>query len=441
MRCRVVLGIIAVLFLGEGLGFAERTPWMRVPDEEFGQGWGLFDLENLYDTGRWAEANSLSGDWGGLRHRLYDAGIAIVGSYENQIAANPATGEMRTVRDAGTASVAAFFDLERLAGLRDTLFLASMVEREGRSTSDAIPNLFPVQQIYGGETIRLDHLAVEKSFLAGKLDVVAGRINALDDFAVSNFYCYSQNGGICGSLFSLETNASLSNYPFASWGIRERYDLTPDLYSMTGVYNTREGFARNEYHGVDFSIRDDSGVAVMQEFGYRPTSLRQAGYPGFIKLGGFYDSEPRHPFPDGEAITGNWTIYSVAQQRLFRRACDGYSQGLTGFLALTYSPPASNAIEYFADGGLIYRGLMPSRKDDALGAFAVFGEFSPNYRDAQRAVRESVQTYELVLELNYRIQITSWSAIQPDVQYIIRPDGTGATGNALVLAFYTIVRF
>ncbi len=179
----------------------------------------------------------------------------------------------------------------------------------------------------------------------------------------------------------------------------------------------------------------------MQEFGYRPTSLRQAGYPGFIKLGGFYDSEPRHPFPDGEAITGNWTIYSVAQQRLFRRACDGYSQGLTGFLALTYSPPASNAIEYFADGGLIYRGLMPSRKDDALGAFAVFGEFSPHYRDAQRAVRESVQTYELVLELNYRIQITSWSAIQPDVQYVIRPDGTGATGNALVLAFYTIVRF
>ncbi len=446
MRCRVLFWIVAVLLFGEGVppvgtGFAESTPWMRVPDERFGQGWGLLDLENLYDFGRWEETNSLTGDWGGLRHQLYDAGIAIMGSYENQIAANPATGRVRTVRDADTLSAAAFFDLDRLAGLTDTFFLVSMAEREGKSTSADIPNLFPVQQVYGGETIRLDHLAIEKGFLEGRFDVVAGRINALDDFAVSNFYCYSQNGGICGSPLSLETNASLSNYPFASWGIRGRYDLEPDLYSMTGVYNTWENFASNKYHGVDFSIRHDSGVAVMQEFGYRPISLRQAGYPGFIKLGGLYDSEPRHPFPDGGEIAGNWMVYALAQQRIFRRACDGFSQGLTGFLTFTYSPPATNATEYFADGGLVYRGLVPSRKDDALGAFAVFGESSPDYRDAQRAVHESVQTYEMVLELNYRVQVSSWSAIQPDLQYIVRPDGTGRTGNALVLALYTTIRF
>jgi porin len=43
-------------------------------------------------------------------------------------------------------------------------------------------------------------------------------------------------------------------------------------------------------------------------------------------------------------------------------------------------------------------------------------------------------TNEAVLELNYMYNATPWLHVQPDVQGVIRPDGTGLVSDALVLA-------
>jgi porin len=379
----------------------------------------------------------MTGGWGGIRSDLYDAGIALMGFYQSELDTNPVGGNLHKVRYVHDLSFAGFFDLERLFRLKNTFLLVSMAQRTGSSLSSDIPNFFVVQQLFGGQTIRMDHLALETSFFENRLDLVAGRLNALDDFATSSYFCYSQNIGICGNPFSLESNSNLSNYPLSSWGARARYDITRDFYSMTGAYNTYEHFADNKYHGVDFSIRHNSGVAIVQEFGYRPVQRRLAGYPGFLKLGGFYDSEPRPAFAGGPRINSNWTIYGIAQQRLYRRAIDGLQQGLTGFVSLTYSPPSKNTLEYFADAGLVYRGLLPKRPDDTLGAFGILGEFSSDLRDVQRAEHDEVQTQEWVLELNYRVQLSLWFYLEPDLQYVIRPNGTRNVGNTLVLAVET----
>ena len=430
----ILLFEIACLVIASRLG-ADETPWMRVPPEgRSDEGWGLLDLGRLYDVEYWQGQHSMTGSWGGTRNDLYNAGIALIGAYEGELDTNPVGGELHKVRYVDNLAFAGFLDLERLFHLKNTFFLVSMAEGSGSSLSSDIPNFFQVQWLYAGETVRLVHLALETSFFQNRLDLVAGRLNALDDFATSSFFCYSQNIGICGNPFSLESNSSLSNYPLASWGVRGRYDLTPDFYWMTGAYNTYENFGANKYHGVDFSIRYNSGVAIVQEFGYRPVKQRLAGYPGFLKLGGFYDSEPRTAFEGGPRINSNWTIYAIAQQRLYRRAIDGLHQGLTGFVSVTYSPPSKNTLQYFADGGLVYRGLFPTRPDDTLGGFAILGEFSNDLREVQRAEHDEVQTEEWVLELNYRIQLSLSLYLEPDLQYVIRPNGTGNVPNTLVLA-------
>jgi hypothetical protein len=38
----------------------------------------------------------------------------------------------------------------------------------------------------------------------------------------------------------------------------------------------------------------------------------------------------------------------------------------------------------FAKAGLLYQGLVPERSQDALGLFAIFGEFSSDLREAER---------------------------------------------------------
>lgn len=45
------------------------------------------------------------------------------------------------------------------------------------------------------------------------------------------------------------------------------------------------------------------------------------------------------------------------------------------------------------------------------------------------------QDYELLLELNYRIQIAPWAFVEPDVQVIINPDGRSEIDDALVIGF------
>jgi len=411
------------------------TPWMHATQGGWATDWGILDPQILFLPGSWAQLTAATGNWGGLRSRLSDTGISVFGAYESETAGNPVGGESQQIRYTHNIAAGVIFDLHALLGLDDTYFLASASERYGNSLSYDIPNFFQVQQIYGHQTIRLVDLAVEHLFFHRRLDVVAGRINALDDFATSPYYCFAQNLGFCGNPLSIPVNSSIPSYPGAAWGLRARYEISPELYSMTGAYNTRDGFRSNKYHGVDFSVRQDSGVAIMEELGYSPAPLRQLGYPGTFKLGGLYDSEPRLQFETGKKRGGTWQVYWTLQQRLLRRPEGAINphQGLWGFLALTYAPPKMNTLEYFADAGLLYFGLIPHRPYDEIGLFGLWGQFSSDLRDAERASHQPAMTDESIIEANYMINVTPSFTVQPDIQGVFRPNGTGLISDTLVL--------
>jgi porin len=79
---------------------------------------------------------------------------------------------------------------------------------------------------------------------------------------------------------------------------------------------------------------------------------------------------------------------------------------------------------YFMGGGLSYQGAIPRRDDDIVSAGVIYGTFS-------RYIPHT--TAETVIEANYQVTLTSWLSITPDIQYVIRPSGSSAIKNALVL--------
>jgi porin len=320
-----------------------------------------------------------------------------------------------------------------LIGVPGTYALVSASNRAGNSLSRDIPNFFAVQEIYGGQTTRLVHLALEKVTVGGHLSLVGGRINALDDFATSPLYCYAQNLGLCGNPLSIPTNASVSSYPNTAWGARARWSFTDNAYAMTGVYDAFPDFRENRYHGVDFSIRHDSGVAVMQEFGWQPLIARRLGLPGTIKIGGVYTSEDKEKFESGRKDSGTYTVYATLQQKLWEEPGETH-QGLSGFFAVTYAPEDLNTLDYFVDGGLLYTGLVPGRDRDVLGLYAVYGHFSGDLSDARVQRGDPGIDHETILELNYQFNVTPWLHVQPDIQGVLHPSGTGRVRDALVLA-------
>lgn len=50
-----------------------------------------------------------------------------------------------------------------------------------------------------------------------------------------------------------------------------------------------------------------------------------------------------------------------------------------------------------------------------------------------------IQTYESIAEVDYGAVVMPWLTLRPNVQYVIRPAGTGAIPNALVFGLYTQV--
>jgi len=112
-----------------------------------------------------------------------------------------------------------------------------------------------------------------------------------------------------------------------------------------------------------------------------------------------------------------------------------YTEGLSGFLALSYSPEDRNIITFMASGGLSYQGLIPNRSDDTLAFVFAYGLFSDDLNDFNRENGDPNQSSETLLELNYRIQVAPWLFVQPDVQVIINPDGRSDIDDALVIGF------
>ena len=420
------------------------TSFMLPPDTR--PVWGLLDPDRARGSGpALRNADSLTGNWGGYRDRLSDEyGLALLGDYTSESAGNPVGGQRQGVTYTHNIGLSLFADLEKLLGIEETVFLVSASNRAGTSLSARyIGNVYAAQQIFGGETTRLVHLALARAFFHRTLRIVAGRINALDDFIASPLYCNAQNLAFCGNPLSIPSDVNISSYPNTMWGTRVRWEPVPFWYAMGGAYNAVAGFRANKFHGVDFSIRHNSGVIGIMETGVMPEEMGivPRELPGHIKLGGYYDTEPLLDFRTGQNERGTWGMYGAVDQKVYSEPAPYGAQGLSLFAAYHYAPPDMNAQTNFVDLGAVYVGLIPTRDTDVTGFYFAYGWFSGDLRDSQLAAGQPGQDHEAVLELNYRWNVLRWLYLQPDIQGILNPGAAHQFGDALVLAMQFGVRF
>lgn len=126
------------------------------------------------------------------------------------------------------------------------------------------------------------------------------------------------------------------------------------------------------------------------------------------------------------------------------------------FLRASASPGDRNLVDFYLDGGIAYRGLLPGRSDDTLGFAAGLTHIS---RAARRldtiAAAQSSSPYprrsaETVLEATYQVVLGPGVAVQPNLQYIIHPGGGIANvrdpdgvrvRNATVIGLRAIARY
>jgi len=397
----------------------------------------------------------LFGDWFGLQSKAEQVGISPTLTFVSDIAGNVTGGKNQGVTHADNLGLDLLFDLDKLSGLKGGSFLASMSQRSGSSLSkEHVGNVFTIQQVYGGQTFHLIDLAYQQKLLHERVELRLGRIATGDDFLVSPYNWLFMQNGFDGNPVGIFFNSpGMTAYPNATWGTRLKVRTTDRTYVMGGVYNGDPSIRNNDHHGADMSM--NGPVLAIGEVGYQRNGLPgDSRLLGNYKAGFWYDNSTFTDFntvgygqPPG-AKRGSWGCYGLFDQVLlpFGEPISNRGFGVFGsFMAA--SDESISQMPYFFTAGVACRGIFASRPADLAGFGVVYGDFSSPLRHAQEREQQldptvGVQNYETVLEWTYRFHFRNGALFfQPDLQYVIRPGGTGKIDDALVIGCQVGINF
>ncbi len=377
-------------------------------------------------TNWWNGENVFSG---ARRTELANQGYTFFAYYNAIVASNVSGGIDQGTAYAQDVYFGTELNLERLLGWKGTTFRLTGIDRAGASIDENVGDIYSVMQLVGGQTIFLYGVSLEKKWWDDKLALKLGRITATDDFAGSPLYGFYLNNSIDGQIRAALLDGVMTSYPFPVWGARLAYSPTPGFKAKLGVYQLTPEMFNPSKNGLDFSF-NDSGISVFTELDWL---LDWAGKPGHFAVGINSVSYPMPQFTATGTTNPFFRYYLQADQQVYAEA-PGSDQGLVLFLTLAYANQQQAALVPFQTSlGAIYKGLIPGRNGDRLIFGATYGKLSTDYADQQQALGNGNPTYEMPLELGYRVQLTKFAYIQPDVQYVIRPGGTGDIPNATVI--------
>ena len=432
---------------------------------------------NYITSKEWWNGNALTGDWWGIRNMLDDDGIELSASYTNNIAGNPVGGKSQGFAYADNFSFGLELDMEKIVGWHGLTITASGLDRNGSNLSARnIGNQFTVQQVYGTQTAVFYALILEQKFLEDKMSIKLGRFTTGDDFASSPLYWLYMNNAIDGNPQALPVNTGFSSYPAAVWGARLRVDPSPECNALFGIYQTTNP-SLYQYHGLNWSMNQSDGVLMIGQVGWTPEFFKPAapaqsqpasdgkstvgkkalsegktfrpvaadeelhGLQGHYWFGFYYSPSQYAQFGSNNLATNAYGFYWHADQMVWQES-SGSDQGLTLWSAIVLSPQQNMAkLPFQANAGVVYKGLIPTRDHDMTMLGFAYGNFSEDYANSVQSALNGSPEYEIALEAGYRINFNKFTYIQPNLQWIINPGGTGNIPNALVLGAQMGVTF
>ncbi len=103
-------------------------------------------------------------------------------------------------------------------------------------------------------------------------------------------------------------------------------------------------------------------------------------------------------------------------------------------MELGFGDARVNRFGSYFGGGLLYSGLVPALENDELGLAVAIARNGSHFIDQQRRRGVRVTDDETTIELTYLVQVGKHLALQPDLQYVLRPGTDPTVENALTVA-------
>jgi porin len=423
------------------------------------------------------QRETLTGDWGDARTKLSEQGYDFGLEYTGEFLANTSGGERQAGLYQHTLKTLLDFDLEKMAGWKSARVHASSFWLWGTRPEDIAgltgSGYSDPSNISGYDTYRLYELWLEQGFLDGRFSVRAGQIALDDEFICSDYACVFLSGTHGWPAFMSATIPGGGEaYPVAGTGARLDFKPTDKWELLAAVVDgdVRDQATDNQY-GTHFGFKSKDGVLSIVELIFRFNQKPgDTGLPGTYKIGGWYHSARfndlrldtqgvslQDPASNGMPAShaGDGGMYFNIDQMLWRKRA-GADEGLGAYVRVApWMPADRNPMDFYAAGGLRFKGLLPNRGADVLAVGADYAHVSSSLRDTQNDANRiaaaggtpnsltsgPVPDYELGLEATYQISLAPWWKLQPDFQYIFHPGGSMAIQDAVVVGLRTQISF
>ncbi|MFZ4574447.1 MAG: carbohydrate porin [Phycisphaerales bacterium] len=370
----------------------------------------------------WFEWETMTGDWAGARTKLADRGLEFGASYTMDWGSVWSGGLKNRASTIHMWDLNATFDLEKLAGLKGGTIFADGYFTQVRGGSRDVGDWHGVSNIDSGKNIgQLAELWYEQWMLDDHLRLKVGKIDGNAEFAFVNAAEETLNGSIAMPA----TAWDLPTFPNPATGVVLFVYPSARCYIGGGVFDgaTADGWDTGN-RGPDQFFSNDRSDAwfFIMEAGFTWDQWGGMG-GGRVALGAHLHTADFPQF-DGSGDEDATGAYLLAEQQLWRKGADeeNAERGVFAFGLAGLGDSDVHEVEGQFITGLMCRGCFDARPDDSFGVLASWLLLN---EDA------GLDEDEVVVEALYKVQLTPWFGVTPDIQYVINPGGTSDVDNAV----------
>jgi porin len=378
---------------------------------------------------------TLTGDWGGVRSALEDAGFKFELTIQQQYQQN-FRGGLETHnghRLLGTYDMALEYDFDKLKLIPGGSFYIKV--KGGYSDGinpDKVGAIGNVNaDAFADYAIFVRKWWYRQTFLNEKIDVRIGRIQTNKDlFDVSLFANHEDKDFL--NQFSIRN----PTIPHATAiGAFLRIKPADWVYVQAATYDAQSVLRFRS--GFDTAFHDEAWWIGIWEAGLLPKwSSPKGSMPGSYRVGLWYDPRVRSIFMntlggrrEQRSRGDNVGLYLGVDQLVWKENDEARdAQGLGLFSRFGTTRADVQRVNNFWQIGLSYRGLIPTRDNDVLGFGVSQGILSDDFREH----RDELADRETAYEWYYQIQVFPWMTVAPHLQVITNPGGGRDDRDALV---------
>jgi porin len=351
-------------------------------------------------------------------------------------------------------------DAAALLGWTDTIGYIDALWLHGGLPSNFVGDAQGVSNISAPNDTEIYEAWVQKNFLENHVSVLAGLYDLNSEFYRSQSAGLFLNSSFgIGPEFSQSGMNGPSIFPNTSVGMRVALKSAEGMVFRTAVLDGAPVDRPNGSHGV---FERGDGALIVSEVAFldrpqlqaRPTSGRlrigrQAmlgQYDSKVAIGGWYYTATFNDLsetqPDGQPVRhrGSGGFYVLTDQVLYKNP-NQPGRRLTGFVQAGVGDSRVDRFGAYLGTGLTAVGVFERRPDDEVGLSLAYARNGSHYMSAQNMQDMPVTNAEKTIELTYLIQLNTWLALQPDLQYVITPNTTRAIPNALAFQLRVEVSF